>query len=46
MKPLQALVAALAATTALFASSANADGIDRDRASAPEFTYPYNSPYF
>jgi hypothetical protein len=45
MKPLQALLAALAAA-ALFASSAIADGIDRTRADAPDFAYPYNAPYF
>jgi len=46
MKLLQALLAALAAATVLFATSANADGIDRARADAPDFAYPYNAPYF
>ena len=46
MKLLQALLAALALAAALFASSAIADGIDMNRVDAPDFTYPYNSPWF
>jgi len=46
MKLLQAPLAALALAIALFASSAIADGVDKSRADAPDFTYPYNSPYF
>ena len=46
MKLPQALLAALALATALFASSAIADGIDKSRLDTPDFSYPYNSPFF